>query len=101
MGRHVASIEEMRNMCKILVGKPEEKRPLERPRCRWDDNIKIVLIIGFEGLGWIHLTLDRNQWWAPVNKIKNLGCSIKGVEVLDYLSVLFSFLRRTLHHGVH
>jgi hypothetical protein len=48
---HVARVEEMRNGYKILVGKPEEKRPLKRPRRRWEDNIKMDLReIGFGGV---------------------------------------------------
>jgi hypothetical protein len=43
MGRHVASMGEKRNAYRILVGKPEVKRPLGRPRCRWENNIKMDL----------------------------------------------------------
>jgi hypothetical protein len=55
------------------VGKPEEKRPLERPRCRWVDNIKMDLReIGWDGMNLIDLTQDRDQWRALVNKVMNL-----------------------------
>jgi len=56
-----------------LVGKPEEKRPLGRPRHRWEDNIRMDLgEIGWGGVDWIHLTQDRDQFWALVNIIINL-----------------------------
>jgi hypothetical protein len=51
----------MRNAYKILVAKPEEKRPLRRPRCRWENHIRINLReIGWEGVNWIHLAQDRD-----------------------------------------
>jgi hypothetical protein len=54
--------ETKRNSYKILVGKPEEKRPLGRPRCRWEDNIEMDLTeIGWGGMGWINLVQDRDQ----------------------------------------
>jgi hypothetical protein len=59
---HVACLEEKRNACRVLVGKPEEKRPLGRPGCRWEDNIKMDLReVGWSGMDWIHLTQDRGQ----------------------------------------
>jgi hypothetical protein len=55
------------------VGKPEGKRPLGRPRCRWVDYIKINLReIGWDGVDWIDLAQDRDQWRALVNKVMNL-----------------------------
>jgi hypothetical protein len=55
-----------RNAFGILVGKPEGKRPLGRPRCRGVDNIKVDLReIGWGGADWIDLAQDRNQWRAP------------------------------------
>jgi hypothetical protein len=60
--RHVAGMGEKRNACRILVGKPEGKRLLGRPRCRWLDNIKMDLrVIGWGGMDWIDLAQDRNQ----------------------------------------
>jgi hypothetical protein len=57
----------------FLVGKPEEKRPFGRPRCKWEDNIRIDLVeIGCEFLDWIHLAQDRGQWRAVVNTVMNL-----------------------------
>jgi hypothetical protein len=56
----------------ILVGKPEGKRPLGRPRCRWVDNIKMDLReIGWGGMDWIYLVVDRDQWRALVNTVMN------------------------------
>jgi hypothetical protein len=53
---------------RILVGKLEGKRPLGRPRCRWEDNIKMEHTeIGCECVNWIHLAQDMVQWWAVVN----------------------------------
>jgi hypothetical protein len=58
---------------RILMGKPEGKRPLGRPRRRWVDNIKIELReIGWDGMDWIDLSQDRNQWRALVNTVIKL-----------------------------
>jgi hypothetical protein len=55
------------------MGKPEGKRPLERPKCRWVDNIKMGLReIGWVGIDWINLALDRDKWRALVNSKMNL-----------------------------
>jgi hypothetical protein len=60
-------------MCHILVGKPEGKRPLGRPRSRWEDNIRIDLReMGWEGVDWMNVTQDRDQWWILVNTVMNL-----------------------------
>jgi hypothetical protein len=70
---HVARMEEKRKACRILVGKPEGKRPLGRPRCRWVDNIKMDFRgLGWKGIDWIDLAQDRNQWRALVNTVMNL-----------------------------
>jgi hypothetical protein len=67
---------EMRNAHKMLVGKPEGKRPLGKPRRRWEDNIRMDLSeIGWEGVDWIHLPQDTDQWWALVNTVMNLRVS--------------------------
>jgi hypothetical protein len=53
-----------------LAGKPEEKGPPGRPRCRWEDNIKTDLReIGWVGMDWINLAQDRDQWKALVNTV--------------------------------
>jgi hypothetical protein len=73
MAGHVARMGEKRNEYRILVGKPEGKRPLGRSRRRWVDNIKIDLRqIGWDGMGWVDLTQDRDQWRALVNTVMNL-----------------------------
>jgi hypothetical protein len=60
---HVAGTGELRNAYRILVGKPVRKRPLGRSRCRWVDDIKTDLReIGWDGMGWIYLAQDRDQW---------------------------------------
>jgi transcription termination factor 2 len=70
---HVARMGETRNTYRILVGKPEGKRPLGRPKRRWVDNIKMDLReIGWYGMDWIDLAEDRNQWRAHVNTVMNL-----------------------------
>jgi hypothetical protein len=58
---HVACMGDMINAYKILIGKPEGKKLLGRPRCRWED------ITVWEGVDWIHLAHGRYQWWALVN----------------------------------
>jgi hypothetical protein len=64
---------EKRNAYRILVGKPEGKRPLGRPRRMLVDNIKMYLReIGWDGMDWIDLAQDRNQWRALVNTVMNL-----------------------------
>jgi hypothetical protein len=64
---------EKRNAYRILVGKPEGKRPLGRPRRRWVDNIKTDLgEVGWDGMDWIDLAQDRDRWRAHVNAVMNL-----------------------------
>jgi hypothetical protein len=64
---------EARGAYNILVGRPEGRRPLGRPRRRWKDNIKMDLgEIGFGGVDWIHLAQDRDRWRALVNTVMNL-----------------------------
>jgi hypothetical protein len=63
-----------KNAHSILVGKLEGKRPLRRPGCRWEDNVTMDLReIGWEGVDWMHLTQDRDQWQALVNVVMNFG----------------------------
>jgi hypothetical protein len=58
---------------RVLVGSPEGKRPLGRPRRKWDDNIKMDLRdIGIDGTNWIRLAQDRVQWRAFVNTVMKL-----------------------------
>jgi len=70
---HVARMGERRGVYSVLIGKPEGRRPLGRPRLRWEDNIKMDLQeVGCEGMDWIDLTQDRNRWRALVNAVMNL-----------------------------
>jgi hypothetical protein len=62
-----------RGVYRVLIGMPEGKRPLGRPRRRWEDNIKTDLRdIGIDGANWIRLARDRVQWRAFVNTVMNL-----------------------------
>jgi hypothetical protein len=73
MGRACSTNGVKRNAYRILVGKPEGKRRLRRPRCKWKDNIRIDLReIGWGGMDWIDLAHDRDQWRALVNTVMNL-----------------------------
>jgi hypothetical protein len=70
---HVARMGEKRNVCRLLVGKPEGNRPLGRQRRRWIETIKIYLLeIGLNVLDWIGLAQDRYRWRALVNLVMNL-----------------------------
>jgi hypothetical protein len=70
---HVARMGEKGNAYRLMVGKPEGKRPLGRPRCRWVDNIRMDLEeIGWGNVDWIVLAKDRNRWRAVVNSVLNL-----------------------------
>jgi len=70
---HVACMEERRGVYRVLVGKPEGKRPLGRPRRRWEDNIKRDLQEeGYGSLDWIELAEDRDRWRTLVNAVMNL-----------------------------
>jgi hypothetical protein len=61
---HVACMGEGRGVYRVLVGRPEGKRPLGRSTCRWEYNIKMDLReIGINGANWIQLAQDRVQWW--------------------------------------
>ena len=73
---HVARMEEGRNVFKILTGKPTGKRPLERPRRRWEENIRMDLEeIGINVVNWVDSAQDRNYWRSLVNAALNLRVS--------------------------
>jgi hypothetical protein len=70
---YVARRDEGRDVYRVLVGRPEGKRPLGRPTRRWEDNIKMDLgEMGIDGANWIHLAQDRIQWRAFVNMVMKL-----------------------------
>jgi hypothetical protein len=71
--RHVERMGEERKVYKVLVGKPEGKRPLERPRRRWEEGIRMDLreiVLG--DVDWIRLSQDRDRWRAFVSAVMNL-----------------------------
>ena len=69
---HVARVGEDRGVHRVLVGKPEGKRPLGRPRRRWEDNIKMDLQeVGVGRRDWMELAQDRDRWRALVGTVRN------------------------------
>jgi hypothetical protein len=73
MGGPCSTNGEKMSAYKLLVGKPEGKRPLGRPRRRWVDNIRLDLReVGWGDVDWICLAKDRNRWRAVVNSVLNL-----------------------------
>jgi len=65
---------ERRGVYRVLVGNPEGKRPLERPRHRWEDSIKMDLQeVGCGGMDWIELAQERDMWRALVNAVVIFG----------------------------
>ena len=70
---HVACMGEERGVYRVLLGKPEERTPLGRPRCRWVDNIRMDLQeVGCGYMDWIGLTQDRDRWQRLVSAVVNL-----------------------------
>jgi hypothetical protein len=69
----VARMGEWRGVYRVLVGKPEGKKPLGRPRRRWEDNVRMDLQeVGCGREDWIGLAQDRNRWRALVSAVRNL-----------------------------
>jgi len=84
MGGACSTMGEMRGVYRVLVEKPEGKRPIERHRSRWDDDIKMDLQeVGCGGVDWIDLAHYRDRWRAVVNAVMNLRGSIKCEDFLD------------------
>ena len=71
----MARMGEGRVVHRILVGKPEGKRPLGRPRRRWEDDFKMDLREVEGGGDWMELVQDRDRWWALVNTVMNFQVS--------------------------
>ena len=70
---HVARMGERRGLYRVLVGKRDGKRPLGRPRRRWEDNIKMSLQkVGCEVMDWVNVAQYRDRWWKLVNAVMNL-----------------------------
>ena len=100
MGGTRSIMGEGRGMYGVLVGKPGEKRPLGRPRHRWENNIRMDLQeVGCRGKDWIKLAQDRDRWWALVNALMNLRVPSNAGNFLTSCKPA-SFSRRTLLHGV-
>jgi hypothetical protein len=73
MGGDITRMGERRGAYRDLVGKPTGKRPLGRPRCRRENNIKMDLQeVGYGGTYWIDLAQDKNRWWALVHAVMNI-----------------------------
>jgi hypothetical protein len=100
MGEVRRSNGEGRSVYRVLVRKPEGKRPLCRPRCRWEDNIIMDLQeVGCGGMVWIELAQDRDRQRALVNAIRNLQVPKSVGNFLTSWKPV-SFSKRTLPHGV-
>jgi hypothetical protein len=71
---HVALVGDRSGIYRVLVGKPERKKPLQRPRLRWEDNniTMDLLKVGCGGMDWTKLAQDRDRWRALVNMVMNL-----------------------------
>jgi hypothetical protein len=83
MGGTCSTNVEKRNAYRIVAGEWEGKRPLGKPRRKWEDNIRMDLIeMGWRGMDWIDLAQDRDQWRALVNTVMNLWVP-KDVKIFE------------------
>ena len=97
---HVARMGEEREVYRVLVGKPEGKSPLGRPRRRWVDNIRMDLQeVGCGYMDWIGLAQDTDRWRMLVSVVMNLRVPWNAGNFLTSCKPV-SFSRRTLHRGV-
>ena len=97
---HVARMGEESGVYRVLVGKPERRRPLGRPRRRWVDNIRMDLQeVECEYMDWIGLAQDRDRWRTLVSAVMNLRVPWNSGNFLTSCKPV-SVSRRTLHHGV-
>jgi hypothetical protein len=98
--RHVARMGEEMGAYRVLVGKPEGKRPLGRPRRRWVDNIRMYLQeVGGGYVGWTGLAQDRDRWRTLVSAVMNLRVPWNAGNFVTSCKPV-SLSRRTQHHGV-
>ena len=96
---HVARMGGERGVYRVLLGKPEVRRPLGRPRRRWVDNIRMDLQeMGCGYMDWIGLAQDRDKWRTFVSAVMNLRVPWNAGNFLTGCKPV-SFSRRTLHHG--
>jgi hypothetical protein len=100
LGGYVARMGYRRGVYRVLVGKPERKSPLARPRSRWEDNIKMDLQeVGGWGVDWIKLAQERDRWRALVTAVMNLRVPQNAENFLPSLKT-DSFSKRTVLYGV-
>jgi hypothetical protein len=92
----VVRIREERNLYRVLVGKPEGKRPLGRQRRRWEDGVRMDLRQTGGGVEWIQLAHDRDRWRAVVNAEMNLGSV--AIELVSTANVMRCGMRWTSVH---
>ena len=91
---------ERRGVQSVLVGEPEGKRPLRRPRRKWEDNIKMDLQeVGRGGIDWTDQAQDRDRWRALVNTVMNFRVPLNSGNFLTRFKPV-SFSTRTLLHEV-
>ena len=91
---------EERGVYRVLVGKPEGRRPMGRPRRRWVDNIRMDLqVVGCGYMDWIGLAQDRDRWRTLVSAVMNLRVPRNAGNFLTSCKPV-RFSRRTLHRGV-
>ncbi|KAJ4427408.1 hypothetical protein ANN_25030 [Periplaneta americana] len=99
---HIARMGESRNAYRVLIGRPEGKRPLGRPRRRWEDNIKMYLReVGYDGRDWINLAQDRDQWRAYVKAAMNLRTRERALSLIEevyHYHHLLTTTTTTYHH---
>jgi hypothetical protein len=89
MGGKCSTNGEKRNSFRLLVRNLEGKRPLERPKLVWVNNIKMDLgEIGLSGLGWIDLAQDKEQWTVLVNSVTNLRVPLNARKLLSSYSTV-------------
>jgi hypothetical protein len=85
-------MREGRGVYRVLVGRPECKRPLGRPRCRWEDNIKIYLreigIDGATGFGWLRIGSSGRLLWTSSSTIKKAGYCLTSWMILGFAKII-------------